>query len=160
MSGVVVSIHIAPAAEAPMRAVEAVLAVPGRGLEGDRYFAQAGTFSPKPAPDRDVTLIEIEAIEALARDYGISLAPGESRRNILTRSVALNHLVNREFRVGAVTLRGVRLCDPCSHLERLTRPGVRKALIHRGGLRCQILSEGTIRVGDPIEVAELTPVRR
>ncbi|MBI3975527.1 MAG: MOSC domain-containing protein [Armatimonadetes bacterium] len=143
-----------------MRAVEAVLAVPGRGLEGDRYFAQAGTFSPKPAPDRDVTVIEVEAIEALARDHGITLAPGESRRNILTRGVALNHLVNREFRVGAVTLRGLRLCDPCSHLERLTRPGVRKALIHRGGLRCQILGEGTIRVGDPVEVAELAPVRR
>lgn len=154
------SIHVAPAAEAPLQALESVRAVPGRGLEGDRYFTRTGTYSPKPMPDRDLTLIEAETIEALARDHGISLAPGESRRNITTRGVALNHLVDREFTVGEVRLRGLRLCDPCSHLERLTHAGVRKALIHRGGLRCQILSEGTIRVGDRVLVDEPAPAQR
>ncbi|HEV8338124.1 MAG TPA: MOSC domain-containing protein [bacterium] len=154
MNGLVVAIHIAPVAEAAPQAVESVRAVPGRGLEGDRYFARAGTYSPKPMPDRDLTLIEEETLEALARDYGIALSPGESRRNITTRGIALNHLVEREFAVGEVRVRGLRLCDPCGHLERLSQPGVRQALIHRGGLRCQILTEGTIRVGDPIDVGE------
>lgn len=157
--GFVVSIHIAPVAAAPMKAVEAVRAIPGRGLEGDRYWSATGTYSQKPAPDRDVTLIELEAIEALERDYGIVLAPGESRRNIATRGVALNHLVNRDFTVGEVTLRGLRLCDPCGHLERLAQPGVKQALIHRGGLRAQILDEGLIRVGDPIRILDAVPLK-
>lgn len=151
MRGVVVSIHIASAAAAPMRSVGEVRAVPGQGLEGDRYGSRAGTYSHKPGPDRDVTLIEIEAIEALTRDYGIALDAKDSRRNIATRGVPLNHLVNREFRVGEITLRGLRLCDPCSHLERLTQRGVLRGLVHRGGLRAQILTEGTIRVGDPVQ---------
>ncbi len=152
--GFVVSIHIAPVANASLVAVEAVRAVPGRGLEGDRYWSASGTYSRKPAPDRDVTLIEMETLQALERDYGIRLAPGASRRNIVTRGVPLNHLVNREFTVGEVTLRGLRLCDPCGHLERLTEPGVRAALMHRGGLRAQILHAGVIHVGDPIGLAE------
>lgn len=150
----VVSIHIAPTAAGPTRSVEAVRAVESRGLEGDRYWAGAGTYSGKPSPDRDVTLIELEAVEALARDYGIHLDPGEARRNIVTRGVALNHLVSREFTVGEVILRGLRLCDPCGHLERLTQPGVKGALTHRGGLRAQIVRGGTIRVGDPIRTGQ------
>ena len=146
----VVSIYIAPAARAPMTAVERARAVPGKGLTGDRYFSQSGTFSNKPGPDREVTLIEIEAIEALKRDYKIELSPGDSRRNIITRGVPLNHLAGREFRVGGVKLRGLRLCEPCSHLEGLTRSGVLRGLVHRGGLRAEILSEGLIRVGDAV----------
>jgi MOSC domain-containing protein YiiM len=95
-------------------------------------------------------LIEIEAIEALRRDYDIDIAPGLSRRNIVTRGVALNHLVEREFTVGEVILRGTRLCEPCSHLERLTRRGVLRGLIHRGGLRAEIVSGGMIQIGDGI----------
>jgi MOSC domain-containing protein YiiM len=98
-----------------------------------------------------VTLIEVEALEALQRDYGVELQPSESRRNIVTRGVALNHLIGREFSVGDVRLRGLELCEPCGHLEGLTRPGVKQGLIHRGGLRAQILSEGVINVGDRIE---------
>jgi len=133
-----------------MVSVEQVRAVAGQGLEGDRYFNRTGTYSKKSAPDREVTLIEVEAIEALAREYKIALEPGAARRNIVTRGVPLNHVVGRKFRVGEVTLLGVRLCEPCSHLERLSHPGVREALIHRGGLRAQILTDGTIRVGDPV----------
>lgn len=148
--GVVEGIHITPVAEGRMDSVPEVRASAGRGLEGDRYFAAAGTYSRKPGPDREVTLIEAEAIEALARDYLVDISPVESRRNLLTRGVALNHLVGREFLVGDVRMRGVRLCEPCGHLARLTGKDVVPGLVHRGGLRAQVLTDGTIRVGDPV----------
>jgi MOSC domain-containing protein YiiM len=148
--GIVISLHIAPAGAAAMQSVGQVRAVAGRGLEGDRYFNQLGTYSNHPGTGRHVTLIEIEAIEALGRDYDVDLAPGLSRRNIVTRGVALNHLVEREFKVGQIVLRGARLCEPCSHLEKLTRQGVMRGLIHRGGLRAEIITGGMIRIGDAI----------
>ena len=134
----------------PMRAVDSVRAVPGKGLEGDRYFDKAGTFSKNSTDDREITLIEAEAIEAVGRNYNVELAPNETRRNLLTRGVALNHLVNLEFAIGNVRLRGLRLCEPCGHLSKLTRPGVKEALVHRGGLRAKILTEGMIHVGDEV----------
>src|SRR5207245_9669797 len=146
--GEVVSIHIAPKAEDPMRSVRTVRAIAGRGLEGDRYFRAKGTYSDRPGPAREITLIESEAIEAMARDNKLTIHAGDARRNVGTRGVPLNHLVGREFLVGGVRLRGVRLCEPCSHLEGLTRRGVLAGLIHRGGLRAQILKGGDIRVGD------------
>ncbi len=149
--GTLVSIHIAGGAEKPMTSVREARAVPGRGLEGDRYFTGTGTYSKKPHPDREVTLIEIEAVEALRRDYEIELQPGDSRRNLVTRNVPLSHLVGREFRIGDVALRGLRLCEPCGHLEELTGRQVQKGLAHRGGLRAQVLTEGVIRAGDPIQ---------
>ena len=153
MSGTVLNIHISPEADATPVAVEQVNAVAGRGLEGDRYFNKTGTYSETPGSGREVTLIAIEEIEALARDTGIDLQPGESRRNITTRGVALNDLVDKEFSVGNVTLRGTRLCEPCAHLEAtLAKPGVLKGLAHRAGLRCDIVSGGTIRVGDDVTV--------
>lgn len=133
-----------------MASVPEVRAVVGKGLEGDRYFTQVGTYSNTPGPDREVTLIESEVLEALRRECGIPLDPNESRRNIVTAGVPLNSLVGRDFRVGEVALRGVRLCQPCAHLERLTSPGVLAALVNRGGLRAQILTNGVIRVGDPV----------
>ena len=148
--GVVEAIYIAPQAQGPVKAFTQVRAVAGYGLEGDRYFSKTGTFSPKDVPDRQLTLIESEAIEGLARDYSIELAAGDARRNIVTRGVALNHLVGREFRVGEVLLLGTRLCEPCAHLESLTKPGVRAGLIHRGGLRTEIVVGGTISVGDEL----------
>jgi MOSC domain-containing protein YiiM len=132
-----------------MRAVQQAEAVPGVGLEGDRYANRQGTFY-KPEPDFELTLIEAEAIEALCREYGVELAPGEARRNVVTRGVPLNHLVGREFRIGAVKVRGIRLCEPCDHLQRLTGHPLIKGLRHRGGLRAQILSQGAIRVADLI----------
>ena len=148
--GTVISIHIAPAAGMPMQSVAKIEAKAGRGLEGDRYHNQVGTFSGHPGTGREVTLIEIEALEALKRDYQVELEAGLTRRNLVTRGVPLNHLVNREFKVGAVTLRGTRLCEPCSHMEKLTRKGVMRGLIHRGGLRADILAGGAIRIGDTI----------
>ena len=128
-----------------------VRAVPGQGLEGDRYFSKTGTYSHHEGADRQITLIEVEALEALDRDYRIPLDPGESRRNVATRGVAVNHLVGRQFRIGEVRFRGLRLCEPCSHMERLSGKSVRSGLVHRGGLRAEILTEGVIRVGDPVE---------
>jgi MOSC domain-containing protein YiiM len=148
-TGTVESIHIASGAAAPTHTVDEVQAIPGVGLEGDRYALRSGTFW-KPLPDRELTLIEAEAIEALKQEYNLELAPGEARRNVVTRGVALNHLVGREFQIGNVKIRGIRLCEPCDHLQRLTGREVIKSLAHRGGLRAQILTQGTIRVGDPV----------
>jgi len=148
-TGTVESIHVASAAAGPMQAVDQAEAIPGVGLEGDRYASKQGTFY-KPEPDYELTLIESEAVEALRRDYEIALSPGDARRNIVTRGVPLNHLVGREFRVGDVRIRGIRLCEPCDHLQRLTGVSVIKGLLHRGGLRAQILSQGSIHVGDVV----------
>ncbi|MBI2159102.1 MAG: MOSC domain-containing protein [Candidatus Rokubacteria bacterium] len=157
--GSVVSIHIAKKDSAPMESLPAVRAVPGRGLEGDRYFLGTGFYSRKASHGgREVTLIETEAVEALldgvenaeGRRLGITLSPAETRRNLATAGVPLNHLVEREFWVGPVLLVGTRLCEPCKHLENLTQQGVMAGLIHRGGLRARILSEGVIRVGDVV----------
>lgn len=151
MKGTVDSIYIAPAAKQPMRSVPSARAVVGKGLEGDRYSVAVGTFSDQPGPSREVTLIEMEVIEAVNRDQKTSLSPAESRRNIVTRGVRLNDLVDREFCVGGAILKGIRLCEPCSHLESLTRPGLLTSLVHRGGLRAQVIQEGAIQAGDSIE---------
>ena len=147
----IAAIFITDRAGAKMSSVQSIRALPGKGLDGDRYFNR-GTFSRKSTDDREITLIESEALDALKRDYQIELAPHETRRNLLTRGVALNHLVGRDFQVGDVKIRGLRLCEPCGHLEKLTRKGVREGLIHRGGLRAKILTEGQIRVGDELLV--------
>ena len=130
--------------------MEEARAVPGKGLEGDRYFKGVGKFSDRPDPGREITLIEIESIEALEREYKYKLSPGDARRNIVTSGVALNHLVGLDFNVGQVTLRGLRLNEPCNHLASLTDDKVKEGLVHRGGLRAQILTEGVIRPGDEI----------
>jgi hypothetical protein len=157
--GSVVSIHVAAEASAAMQSITEVRAFPGRGLEGDRYFSGTGFYSKKSSyGGREVTLIEIEAVEALfggvlnaeGERCGIKFPAADSRRNIATSSVPLNHLVDREFWVGAVLMRGTRLCEPCKHLDDLTLHGVMSGLIHRGGLRALILSEGVIRVSDAV----------
>jgi len=130
--------------------VDRVQALSGQGLEGDRYCRNEGTFSKPGHPDREVTLIESEALESLAREEGLTLRPGQARRNLVTRDVPLNHLVGREFLVGEVVLEGLRLCEPCGHLEGLTQKGVQKGLCHRGGLRARIVRGGTLRAGDAI----------
>ena len=154
ITGKIVSIHVASEASAPTQSIDQALAIPGKGLKGDRYYQESGSYSNKPGPDREITLIEIETIEAIERESQILLNPGDTRRNLVTRGVALNHMVGKEFQVGEVRLKGIRLCEPCSHLADLTQPEVLQALIHRGGLRAQILSQGVIHVGD--DVKELT----
>ena len=145
----VIDIFIASRSSEPMQSVASVEAVAGKGLVGDRKF-RTTSHPKKNTPEREITLIESEAIEAVNRDYVLRLEPIETRRTILTSGIPLNHLVGREFSVGDVRLRGLMLCEPCKHVEKLTRPGVMRALVHRGGLRAQILQGGTIRIGDPI----------
>lgn len=149
-TGVLLAIHIAPEASAPMVEMDAARLVEGVGIEGDRYATARGTYSHKPHPDRQVTLIEMEALDALARDHGIELPPHETRRNLTTGGVPLNHLVGREFRVGEVVLLGGRLNVPCQYLEDLLGKKVFKPLIHRSGLNCLIVKGGTIRPGDAV----------
>jgi MOSC domain-containing protein YiiM len=155
--GTLLSIYIAGEAAGPMTSLPSVRVVPGRGLETDRYARGEGTFSKVAGGGREVTLIASEMIELYARDNGRTLDPGETRRNLVTRGVSLNDLVGKIFRVGDVRLKGVRLAEPCEHLERLTHAGVKKGLVHRGGLRADVLDAGVLRVGDDIRevVAEL-----
>ena len=148
--GVVELIALASEAEEPMREVSSAEAVEGRSLRGDRYERQAGTFSNPGGRGYDLTLVEAEALEKLSAK-GVELSPIEARRNLVVRDIALDDLIGRRFRVGEVECLGQRRCEPCSHLERLTRPGVLRGLVHRGGLRADVLSDGEIRVGDRVE---------
>ena len=151
--GTVETIVIAPQAEAAMHQVDRAMARAGRGLEGDRYFDQQGTFSNAHGRGYDLTLIEAEVLDTLDLPSG-RLTPEHARRNIVTRGIELNALVGEQFRVGDVECFAQRLCEPCAHLERLTaatgKPGTLRALIHKGGLRADVLNDGEIRVGDQI----------
>jgi MOSC domain-containing protein YiiM len=146
-------VAIAARAEAPMQQVTTAQAIPGRGLEGDRYANQVGTFTPRSGRGSgyDLTLIEAEVLDELTLPDGDRLGYAEARRNIVTRGIDLNTLVGQRFRVGDVECVGRRLCEPCAHLERLTYKGVLRKLIHRGGLRADILTAGSITVGAAIE---------
>lgn len=147
-------ILIAQSSDADMEARDQVRAVPGKGIEGDRYYTGDGTFSPAPQkPDFEITLIEQENIDAFAGESGLAFTAENARRNIVTTGVRLNDLVDKEFMVGTVRLRGHRLCEPCEYLSKATHPEVLKGLLHKGGLRAQIVSEGIIRVGDAIEAS-------
>lgn len=143
--GTVVAINITPIAETALQSVNEVRALPGRGLEGDRYFDQT-----KGEPRRELTLVEAEAIEAFRTEFKIDFGLDGTRRNLITRGVPLNHLVGKEFWIGEVKARGLQLCEPCATLQRLSHPKVLPGLLHRGGLRAQILTEGMIRVGETI----------
>ena len=134
-----------------MLSKESAHIVPDRGIEGDRYYEKLGTFSKKSQSYRAVTFIESEALEAAMRDYKIDIDAQETRRNVLTRGVSLNHWVGQRFEINGVQFEGTELCEPCAYLEKLTeKPGLRTALIHRGGLRAKVLTEGTIQVGDTL----------
>ncbi|HZO61887.1 MAG TPA: MOSC domain-containing protein [Gaiellaceae bacterium] len=146
-AGSVAAILLAPEAEAPLARVDTAEALPGRGLAGDRYAAGRGTFSG-PGRGFELTLVEAEVLDE------VGLSWEQARRNLVTRGIALNDLVGRRFRVGAAECVGRRLAEPCAHLERLVRPGLLRPLLHRGGLRADVLAGGLIRTGDPIEALD------
>jgi MOSC domain-containing protein YiiM len=148
--GRVEAIFIGAARAGPLHEVPEVVAEAGKGLVGDRKHYGSLPPAAREEPGRDLTLIEAESIEALAEEHGIELGPGESRRQIVTRGARLNPLVGKHFTVGDVECVGVELCEPCSHLQSLTQPGVMRGLVHRGGLRADIRKGGTIRPGDPV----------
>ena len=121
--------------------VDEVAVVAGQGLRGDRHFHGEGA-----PPGQALTLVEAEALE------NVALSSAQSRRQVVVRGVRLNDLVGKHFRVGEVECLGVELCEPCLHLEQMTRPGIIKQLIHRAGLNADILNDGEIRVGDPVVI--------
>ena len=139
-------IAVAPELEAPMVAVESAAAVAGRGLAGDRYHDGAGTFSG--GTGRDLTLVDADALA----DAGVE--PLEARRNVVVRGIDLDGLMGQRFRIGEVECIGRRRCEPCAHLQRLTRPGVLRALVHRGGLRADVVTGGVVRVGDEVAAVD------
>jgi MOSC domain-containing protein YiiM len=138
---VIEAIHIGSEESGPLQAVESVRAVAGKGLEGDRNFRDGGA-----KPGQALTLVEAEKVE------DVGLAEGETRRNVTVRGVELNDLVGKTFKVGDVECYGVELCEPCEHLQSMTRPGIIKDLLHRAGINCDILTDGVIRVGDQVSV--------
>lgn len=151
-TGSVDRIHVAPRTGSDPEARESVEAVAGRGIEGDRYFVGEGIYNEEESLEpSDITLVEAEALEAAAEDYGVDLVSGEHRRNVTTRGVALNHLVGERFRVGGATLEGTGLCEPCGYMASLAgQSDAAAALEHRGGLDARIVESGRIGVGDDV----------
>jgi MOSC domain-containing protein YiiM len=146
--GVVEQIAISPEHEVLPEPIDRVRVVAGQGLEGDRNFAPDGAGAGEA-----LTLISVEGLEGLRTDTGIELSHEASRRNVLTRGIDLNGLVGKRFRVGEVLCEGVELCEPCNHLQSLTQPGVLRGLVHRAGLRADVLEGGTIAPGDAVREA-------
>jgi hypothetical protein len=158
-TGSVEAVYVAGDAGEPMEELERVEAVAGKGLRGDRYFADVETgkfvdWEGERPSGYDVTLIEREAVDAVAREAGIDLSPADHRRNVVTRDVPLNHLVGERFRVGDAVCRGVRLCEPCGYLENRTEDGVLDAYRHRGGLRADVVDTGVVEPGATVEPLE------
>ena len=146
-SGIVADILLAAKRGSAMSSVEEVEAITGRGLVGDRHFVAEGD-----ARDNNVTLIELENINRFCEATGLDFSPEDSRRNIVTSGISLNPFVGREFSVGSVRLKALELCEPCASLARRTHRAVLWGLVGKGGLRCRIVSGGTIRRGDAIQV--------
>ena len=152
--GRVECIHVAISEGEPMRATARIRLLAGLGLEGDRYATGRGHFSGTPGTGRALTLIEAEALESLRESLGIALPPGEARRNVTTRGIALNALVGRRFRIGSVLCEGERLCEPCRYLDGVVSKPLLDPLSHRGGLRADVLEDGEIRIGDELRPVE------
>jgi MOSC domain-containing protein YiiM len=153
--GVVKFLHLTPRAFLPMQSFAKVSLVAGRGIEGDRYMIgnEAGFYSHKPEEGRQITLFEVETLEALARDVKVSLLPAEHRRNVTVQGVPLNHLVGRQFWLGETLLEATRLSIPCRHIEEIVNKVIFDVLINRSGLNCKILQGGTVSVGDVVRPA-------
>jgi MOSC domain-containing protein YiiM len=149
MAGRVIAIFVAPAPSAPTEPVQSIRVLAGRGVVGDRHLKPEGTTGGSS----DLTLVESEAIAAFSSETGIPLEPGETRRQLVTEGIRLNDLLGRSFRIGELECRAIELCEPCAHLESLTRPGVLRGLVHRAGINADAGADGTIAVGD--EVAPL-----
>jgi MOSC domain-containing protein YiiM len=150
--GYVEAVFTAPGEGLPVVRRARVEARPGAGLDGDRYAGGAGHWSGDNKVGRDLTLIEAEVVDALSAELGMSIDAGELRRNVVTRGVRLNDLVGVRFRIGGVLAEGTRLCEPCDYLARLIDRPILEPLVHRGGLRANLLSAGAIVEGAPIDL--------
>jgi MOSC domain-containing protein YiiM len=154
-TGVVRHLHKTPRAFLPMKSFPELALVAGKGVEGDRYLIghEQGFYSHKPEEGRQITLFEMETLDALARDANIVLLPEEHRRNVTVEGVPLNHLVGRQFWLGETLLEATRLSTPCRHIEEILGKAVFDPLINRSGLNCKILRGGVVRVGDAVRPA-------
>jgi MOSC domain-containing protein YiiM len=161
MTGTLREIWRTPAAAAPMQRVPAAVLVAGVGLDGDRYALGGGTWAQYPDLEKQLTLIDADAVAALARETGSALTPGDTRRNLVTTGIELPALVGGWFAVGDTLLFGAKRCPPCTHLERLTGVKLVKAMVHRGGINAAVFAGGPIREGDAVRpVSEAEAARR
>lgn len=151
MTGRLLSIYLAPAAGAPVRRVAQAQALAGRGLDGDRYAAGAGSFSRWPGRGREVTLVAAEALAEAEAEFGVAVGEGQHRRNLVVEGVPLDALRGVPFEIGGARFEGVRVCAPCKYLVRVTgQERIFDALVRRGGLRASITAGGTVREGDAV----------
>lgn len=152
--GTVISLHTTMRMAESMDEVRYLKCLAGKGIDGDRYLLGTGTYSKKPEPGRQITIIEIEELEAL-EEIGLKCTPNQCRRNVISKGIRLNPLVGKEITVGEVRLKVHRFCQPCTYLEKkLNQPGLKDALWDKGGLKCEILTDGEIKPGDVIKVAD------
>ncbi len=155
MSGKIENLLISKSIQSPMQNVNQIVLEVEKGIFGDRYYVQEGTFSSKGKiePDRDVTLIEIEKINALNGEHNLNITPEDFRRNIVVSNCDLNSLVDKEFQIGEVVLKGIRLCEPCKYLAKeLNEEKVLSQMIHKAGLRAQIIKGGSIDLNCQVEI--------
>lgn len=153
-TGRVLYIHVTPTAGAPMESLHRTEAITGKGLAGDRYANLTGHWSPINRRGDRLTLVEQEEIDRMATEWGLPLAPGETRRNLTTKGIRLDGLIGNRFAIGPVICLAVRHCEPCTYLEQLLCREVIYPLVHRAGIRVEILQGGPIAVGDPIVLLE------
>ena len=139
---------------APAQSLEQARFIAGSGIEGDRYAIGKGHFSENGRWGQALTLIEAEAIEYLASEHGVEMPAADARRNIVTRGIDLNALMGKRFRIGGILCQGSRLAEPCAWLQKTTPPGMLRGLVHRGGLRADILEDGIVKLGDQIVPAD------
>ncbi|MDQ3512624.1 MAG: MOSC domain-containing protein [Chloroflexota bacterium] len=151
-TGTITGIFVSPEAGAPMHALDRVEAIAGQGLAGDRYQHGDGFMSDRRGGGLELTLVEEEALTSLSAENGVEITAADSRRNLATRGVDLAALVGRQFRIGEVACQGVRLCEPCVRIEQLIGKPFVRPMVHRAGLRADILSSGIVRVGDTVVV--------
>lgn len=152
--GEVIDLHIAKEASAPMEQRASLELIANEGISGDRYATQRGFYSDRPEPGRQITLFEIETLEAMQRDHNVELLAQEHRRNVTVRGVPLNHLVGRQFKVGDCILEATRLSTPCKHIEDVTGKVISRWMINRSGLNCIIVSGGFVKIGDIVQPRE------
>ncbi len=155
MSGKIVKLLISKDTQSTMLNVNQIVLEVRKGIFGDRYYNQEGTFSNKGEiePDRDVTLIEIEKIDALNKEHNLNITAEDLRRNIVVTNCDLNSLVGKEFQIGEVVLKGLRLCEPCKYLSnKLDNEQVLSQMVHKAGLRAQIIKGGSIDLNSQVEV--------
>lgn len=148
--GRVEAIYRFPASGALGEALASARFIAGIGIQGDRYALGTGHFSEHGRWGQALTLIEAESIEFLASEHGVDMPAVDARRNIVTRNIDLNALMGKRFRIGGLLCQGSRLAEPCAWLQKTTPPGMLRGLVHRGGLRADILEDGTVKQGDLI----------